>query len=123
MAMEPGAAPVRALVYSHPLIDWGAVLAGTAIAIAIGFAWTILGVAVGATVMNPWAGTSEQAPAWTIGGGLYVAFANLVAIQVGAFVAARAARWPDHHDGMLQGVVVWAATFLVAAALGGSERP
>lgn len=103
-------------VYSHPLIDWGAALAGTAIAIAIGFTLTILGVAVGATAVNPFQGTSEQAPAWTIGGGLYVIFANLVAIQIGAFVAVRAARWPDHHNGMIQGLMVWALSFLVAAA-------
>jgi hypothetical protein len=115
MALEPGAA-ARPHVYTHPLVDWGAVIAGTAIAIALGFALNILGVAVGASALNPWVGTSEQAPQWTIAGGLYVAFANLVAIQIGAFVAARAARWSDHHDGMLQGAVVWALSFLIAAA-------
>lgn len=118
MALEPVAA-ARPHVYTHPLVDWSAVIAGTAVAIALGFMLNILGVAVGASALNPWIGTSEQAPEWTVAGGLYVAFANLVAIQIGAFVAARAARWPDHHSGMLQGVVVWALAFLVAAgALG-----
>lgn len=63
------------------------------------------------------AGASEQAPAWTIGGGLWVIFSNLVALQVGAFVAVRAARWPDHHSGMLQGLVVWALAFTLAAGV------
>jgi hypothetical protein len=107
---------VRLRIYSHPLIDWGAAIAGTAVAIAIGATLVILGVAVGATAMNPWAGASEQAPAWTVGGGLYLAFANLVALQLGAYVAVRAARWPDHHYGMLQGMLVWALAFTVAAA-------
>lgn len=115
MALEPVAA-ARPHVHPHTLVDWSAAIAGTAIAIALGFMFNVLGVAVGASALNPWIGTSEQAPEWTIAGGLYVAFANLVAIQLGAFVAARAARWPDHHDGMLQGIVVWALSFLIAAA-------
>jgi hypothetical protein len=116
MAVEPVASRTRPHIYSHPLIDWGSVIAGTLVAIAVGFALNILGVAIGATALNPWQGTSEQAPAWTIGGGLWIAFANLVALQVGAFVAVRAARWPDHHSGALQGLMVWALAFTIAAA-------
>lgn len=103
--------------YSHPLVDWGAAIAGTLVAIAIGFALLVLGVAIGATAINPWQGTSEQAPTWTIGGGLWILFSNLVALQVGAFIAVRSARWPDHHSGMLQGLVVWALAFTAAAAV------
>src|SRR5689334_24103907 len=33
------------------------------------------------------------------------------------FVAVRSARWPDHHSGMLQGLLVWALSFTVAAAV------
>jgi hypothetical protein len=117
MAVEPAAASVGPHAYSHPLIDWGAALAGTAIAVTIGVVLVILGVAVGATTINPWETASEQAPAWTIGGGLYLAFANLVALQLGAFVAVRAARWPDHHSGLLQGILVWALAFLLAAGV------
>jgi hypothetical protein len=112
-------AATRPHIYAHPLIDWGAVAAGTVIAIAAGSTLTILGVAIGATAINPFAPASEQAPGWTVGGGLWVAFSNLVAIQVGAFVAVRSARWTDHHSGMLQGLIVWALVFtLAAAALG-----
>lgn len=119
MAIEPVAVVAPPHPYSHPLIDWGSAIAGTLVAIAIGFSLLILGVAIGATAMSPWAGASEQAPAWTLTGGLWVIFSNLVALQVGAFVAVRAARWPDHHKGMLQGLVVWALAFTVgAAALG-----
>lgn len=117
MALEPLAVRPAPHPYSHPLIDWGAAIAGTVVAVAIGFALLILGVAIGATAINPWQGASEQAPAWTIGGGLWVIFSNLVALQVGAFVAVRAARWPDHHSGMLQGLVVWALAFTLAAGV------
>lgn len=119
MAVEIVESPATARVYSHPLVDWGAVIAGTLVAIGIGFTLLLLGVAIGATAMNPWQGASEQGPAWTVGGGLWVVFSQLFALQVGAFVAARAARWPDHHSGMLQGLVVWALAFTVAAGVMG----
>jgi hypothetical protein len=117
VAIEVVEAPAAARPYTHPLVDWGAAIAGTVIAVAIGFTLLLLGVAIGATAMNPWAGASEQAPAWTIGGGLWLIFSNLVALQVGAFFAARAARWPDHHGGVLQGLVVWGLAFALAAGV------
>ena len=117
MALDPVVIQPAPHPYSHPLIDWGSAIAGTLVAIAIGFVLLLLGAAIGATAMNPWQGASEQAPTWSIGGGLWVIFSNLVALQVGAFVAVRAARWPDHHSGMLQGLVVWALSFSVAAAV------
>ncbi|OYW43526.1 MAG: hypothetical protein B7Z38_01070 [Rhodobacterales bacterium 12-64-8] len=117
MAIDPVVIQPVPQPYSHPLIDWGSAIAGTLVAIAIGFALLLLGAAIGATAMNPWQGVSEQAPTWSVGGGLWVIFSNLVALQVGAFVAVRAARWPDHHSGMLQGLVVWALSFTVAAAV------
>lgn len=117
MSLEP-VAPVRVQhAYSHPLIDWGTAIAGTLVAIAVGFTLLMLGVAIGATAINPWQGASEQAPGWSIAGGLWVIFSNLVALQVGAYVAVRAARWPDHHGGLLQGMVVWALAFTVAAGV------
>ena len=117
MALEPVAVRPAPHPNSHPLVDWGSAIAGTLVAIAIGFALLVLGVAIGATAINPWQGASEQAPVWTIGGGLWIIFSNLVALQIGAFVAVRAARWPDHHSGMLQGLVVWALAFGVAATV------
>ncbi|MFT3725346.1 MAG: hypothetical protein QM773_17390 [Hyphomonadaceae bacterium] len=119
MALEPEPVRPPPHPYSHPLIDWGSAIAGTVVAVAIGFGLLVLGIAIGATAVNPWQGASEQAPVWTIGGGLWTIFSNLVALQVGAFVAVRSARWPDHHSGMLQGLLVWALAFTVAAtALG-----
>lgn len=117
MSLEPVAVERPLVPYTHPLIDWGAVIAGTVIAIAVGFTLLLLGVAIGASAINPWQGASEQAPGWTVAGGLWVVFSNLVALQVGAFVAVRAARWPDHHSGLLQGLVVWALAFTLAAGV------
>jgi hypothetical protein len=107
--------------YAHPLISWGAVFAGVAVAIALGALLNMLGLAIGATAANPWTMDSGDAKALTIGGGLWVAFSNAVALQVGAFIAARAAKYPDHHRGLFQGLAVWGVAFVLAfAGLGSS---
>jgi hypothetical protein len=108
-------------VYAHPLISWGAVIAGVAVAIALGALLNLLGLAIGATAANPWTMDSGDAKALTIGGGLWVAFSNALALQVGAFIAARAAKYPDHHRGLFQGLAVWGVAFVLAfAGLGSS---
>jgi hypothetical protein len=108
-------------VYAHPLISWGAVIAGVAVAIALGALLNMLGLAIGATAANPWTMDSGDAKALTVGGGLWVAFSNAVALQVGAYIAARAAKYPDHHRGLFQGLAVWGVAFVLAfAGLGSS---
>lgn len=103
--------------YAHPLISWGGVFAGVVVAIALGALLNLVGLAIGATIANPFRMTDAGAAGLTLGGGLWVVFANAFALQVGAFVAARAAKYPDHHKGALIGLTVWGLAFLVA--LGG----
>ncbi len=114
------AEPMSGRHYAHPLISWGAVIAGVVVAVALGAALSILGVAIGAAAFNPFDMSAEQTTALTVGGGLWIAFANLVALQVGAYVAARAASHDDHYNGMLQGLMVWALAFVVALWLAGA---
>ena len=108
-------------VYAHPLISWGAVIAGVVVAVALGFLLNMLGLAIGATAANPWTMDSGDAKAFTIGGGLWLAFSSAVALQVGAFIAARAAKYPDHHNGLFQGLAVWGVAFVLAFAGIGSS--
>lgn len=113
---DPSPSEFHEDVYAHPLISWGAVFAGVAVAVALGALLNMLGLAIGATAANPWTMDSGDAKALTIGGGLWVAFSSAVALQVGAFIAARAARHPDHHKGMFQGLAVWGVAFVLAFA-------
>lgn len=110
---------VRPSIYSYPLVSWPSVLAGVAVAIALGALLNVLGAAIGASAFNPFGPAGSQARALTIGGGLWLAFANLVALQVGGFVAARASQYPDYNRGMLQGLVVWALATIIALILVG----
>lgn len=102
--------------YAHPLIQWPTIVAGAVAAIAIGFLLNMLGLAIGASAFNPYQ-INAQDETIGIGGGLYVIFAQLVAFQVGAYIAARGSRFPDHFGGLLTGFLVWAFAVFVAIML------
>ena len=102
--------------YAHPLVQWPTIIAGAVAAIAIGFLLNVLALAIGASAFNPFA-LEQQDAALSIGGGLYVIFAQFVAFQVGAYIAARSSRYPDHFGGLLTGFMVWAFAVFVAVAL------
>lgn len=102
--------------YSHSLIDWPSIIGGAIAAIAIGFVLNVLGLAIGASAFNPFE-INRQDEAIGIGGGVYAIFAQLVALQIGAYVASRGARYPDHFGGALTGFMVWALAVFVAVVL------
>ncbi|QGZ94198.1 hypothetical protein [Terricaulis silvestris] len=117
--------------YAHPLIQWPTIVAGAVAAIAIGFLLNMLGLAIGASAFNPYE-INNQDETISIGGGLFVMFAQLVAFQVGAYIASRGARYPDHFGGLLTGFLVWAfavavavtlATFAASGAVSGDSLP
>ncbi len=102
--------------YAHPLIQWSTIFAGAAAAIAIGFLLNIVGLGIGAAAFNPYELRGEH-EAITIGAGLYMIFAQLVAFQIGAYIATRGSRFPDHFGGLLTGFMVWAFAVVVAIVL------
>jgi hypothetical protein len=102
--------------YAHPLIQWSTIFAGAVAAIAIGFLLNMLGLAIGASAFNPYE-INSQDETISIGGGLYVMFAQLVAFQIGAYIASRGSRYPDHFGGLLTGFLVWALAVAFAVSL------
>jgi len=102
--------------YAHPLIQWNTIAAGTVAAVAIGFLLNALGLAIGASAFNPYE-INAQDETISIGGGLYVIFAQLVAFQIGAYIATRGSRYPDHFGGLLTGFLVWALAVVAAVVL------
>src|SRR5690349_25043052 len=93
--------------YAHPLISWPTVIAGAVAAIAIGFLLYVLGLALGASVFNPYQ-TAAHRETITIMGWLFMVFSQFVALQGGGYIASRSARYRDHFGGALSGVMVWA---------------
>lgn len=104
-----------------PRISWGAVIAGGVVAVAIGALLNLLGLAVGATTLDP--GTPGDSPSASLlakAGGLWLLLANLIGLGIGGWVAARLSGTSDDTDGLLHGLSVWALGFLLSAVLLGN---
>lgn len=101
----------------HTLISWPAVLAGAIVAVAVGAMLNLLGVALGASAFNPYEFDGGGRSGFTAAAGMWMAFANALALFVGGAVATRAAKYADHHKGALHGLAVWALAFLLAITI------
>lgn len=104
----------------HTLISWPAVIAGAVVAVAVGAMLNLLGVALGASAFNPYEFDGGDVGEFTAAAGMWMAFANALALFVGGAVASRAAKYADHHKGALHGLAVWALAFLLAITVAGA---
>jgi hypothetical protein len=106
--------------YAHPLVSWGSVILGAIAAIAIGVLLNLLVAAFDAAAtlheIKKTGEVGDNAMLLGVFGGI----ANLIALFTGGFIAARSANHPDHHDGMLHGLGVWALSFVAAFVILGS---
>lgn len=111
-------------------ISWGAIIAGTVMALMVQLLLSILGLGVGAGAIDP---LSEANPVAGIGtgAGIWFAVSLLLALFAGGYVAGRAAGIPRRQDGMLHGLLTWALTTLltfylltttVGGLIGGTTR-
>jgi hypothetical protein len=104
-----------------PRISWGAVLAGAVVAVTVGALLNVLGLAIGATSMEPaQPGASPSATLLGMAGGIWLLVANLIGLAMGGWVAARLSGTSDGTDGVLHGLSVWAVSFLLSAVLLGN---
>lgn len=88
-------------------VNWGAIIAGGLLAIAISLLLNLLGLGLGFSAIDP---AYDDQPLKGVGTGSMVWFgiSNLLAIFAGAWVAGRFAGFVDNKDGGLHGVMTWA---------------
>lgn len=101
-------------------ISWGAVFAGAAIAVVVGAALNILGVAIGANLVDAAARETPDATTFGIGGGVWMLASHLIGLAIGAYAAARLSGTADRTDGLLHGLAMWATATLLAGLLLGN---
>lgn len=106
---------------AHTLVSWPAIFAGAAVAIAAGAMLNLLGVALGAASLNPFDLSRGEAEGFSALAGIWIALSNLIGLFVGGFVASRAAKYADHHRGLLLGLAVWAVSFIAAILIVGAS--
>jgi ElaB/YqjD/DUF883 family membrane-anchored ribosome-binding protein len=99
----------RISAINEPFVSWGAVFAGFFLGIAVYLMLSVLGTAIGASVIDP----MHTGPfgGFSIGALIWLAIMTLAATIVGGFFAGRTA----HTNGELHGLLTWAVTTLVTA--------
>lgn len=103
-------------------ISWGAVFAGLVIALVVQLTLSLLGIAVGASAIDPLQGDTPG-KGIAIGAGIWFLVSTLISMYIGACVAAHLAGTVRRSDSVLHGVLTWGATtlftvFLLTSALG-----
>jgi hypothetical protein len=105
--------PAEVLPSTISRISWGAIFAGTVVAFVVQVLFTLLGLAIGLTIVEPMTG---QAP-WEgvgIGAGIWWVVTALISLFLGGWTAGRLSGMPLRQDAMLHGVVVWGLVTFVS---------
>ncbi len=95
-------------------LDWGAIWAGTLASIGVWILFTVFGLAVGLTSINPQRPNLEGVAIWL---GIWSLVIPILALFPGVMLTGRAARVKRPLTGMMHGAVVWGMTTLVATFL------
>lgn len=98
-------------------ISWGSVIAGVVIAIIIQVTLNMLGLAIGAGVLEPGEVQPNIGPAFGTGLVIWLSATTLLSIFAGGYVTSRLAGNPDTTDGMIHGLLTWGVGTLVALFL------
>lgn len=105
-------------------ISWGAIIAGTVLALGISFLFNLLGVGIGMSTIDPGKGGVPSADTLGIGAAAWWVISSLVALFIGGFAAARLGGVRNQGDAVLHGLVTWGVVtlitfYLLTTAVGG----
>jgi len=97
--------------------SWGAILAASVIALAVQIVLNLLGVGIGAAIVNP--GSSQNVPglAASVSGAAWFIVSGLLAAFVGGYVASRLSGSISTTIGVLHGIAAWAVSTLIVVYL------
>jgi hypothetical protein len=93
-------------------ISWGAIFAGTVVALVVALTLNLLGLGIGMATVNP---ATEENPLGGvgIGAGIWLALSSLIALFAGGWVAGRMSGFPMRLTTVLHGLTVWALMTLI----------
>jgi hypothetical protein len=121
-----GAAPISSSAVSTDgasFVEWGAVLAGAALAAAISFVLLSFGAGIGLSATSPWPNSGASAKVIASVAIFWAMAQQIGAFMVGGYIAGRMrSRWHEagheveFRDG-LHGGLVWAVGVIIGAAL------
>ena len=108
--------------------SWGAILAGSVVAVSLSVILLTLGAGLGFASISPWSDHGLSARAFTVAGTIWLIVTQWLSAAAGGYIAGRLRhRWPATHvhevffRDTAHGLVTWAvATLLVATILASS---
>ncbi|TCP77987.1 hypothetical protein C8J31_12115 [Rhizobium sp. PP-CC-2G-626] len=98
-------------------VSWGSIFAGVVIALAVQFLLNLLGVGIGAAVLDPATSDNPAPGTFSIAGGIWFVVAGIVSAFIGGYVASRLSGRPSNSTGGYHGLTSWAVTTLVVLYL------
>jgi len=98
-------------------VSWGAIFVGVAVALAVQFLLNLLGVGIGAAVLDPATSDNPDASTFSIAGGIWFVIAGVISAFVGGYIASRVSGRPSNSTGGFHGLTSWAVTTLVVLYL------
>ncbi|KXV03151.1 hypothetical protein CR51_18275 [Caballeronia megalochromosomata] len=103
---------MRLLTTQHglPRISWGSVIAGVILSLIAYLIFTVLGTAIGASVLSPLT-QPDPSRGFAFGSGAYMIVMTVIAVFVGSYFAGRCAP----VLGWLHGLLAWAVMIIVMA--------
>lgn len=98
-------------------ISWGAIVAGTILALVFQVMLALLGLGIGLATIDPQSGDTPALTTFGSASGIWAVLTVLIATFLGAYAAARFAGSANKRDAALHGVTTWATATLVAVYL------
>lgn len=99
--------------YAEKRVSWGAIFAGVAVALVMHILLGVLGVAVGATAVDP-AQEANPMSGLGIGAGIFFVVSALIALFAGGYTAGALAIIQDRGDRTLHGLTTWAVVTILS---------
>lgn len=98
------------------MVSWGAVLGGVVTAVAVQIVLTVLGMAIGLSIIAP-SGDQADPQAFGIGAGIWWLVTGLISLFLGGWVAGRVAGYPQYFESAMQGFLTWCTVTFISALL------
>lgn len=105
-------APVAAPAGLLKRISWGAILAGTVVALGVTALLGLLGLAIGFRVVDPASGSSPFNGVG-IGTAIWWMATSIIALGIGGYIAGRASGLPDRNSATSHGAAVWGLVTII----------
>jgi hypothetical protein len=97
--------------------SWGAILAASAVALAVQIVLNLLGIGIGAAIVNPGSGQNVPGLAASLSGAAWFIGSGLIASFVGGYIASRLSGSISTTIGSLHGAAAWAVSTLIVIYL------